>query len=150
MEEQLVSFETAVLAKEKGFNEHVHACYNSKGIIEDLNNIWNCGCEGGMQLEEWFYDYNNYKHLELISTPTQSLLQKWLRDVHNTHVVLIPKFDLINPENINYYWKIISNTNTEIIQKASLDKEGTGSYWTVCEEALEVGLGQALLLINTK
>jgi hypothetical protein len=81
MREKLISIKTAELAKEKGFNWY---------------------CEGGY-IQERFLEKNNYSHeFKLIlhcdhlvkiplhnpyyDAPTQSLLQKWLREVHNLQV----------------------------------------------------------------
>lgn len=57
MKDELVKYETAVLAKEKGF----------------------------IVLCKMFYDPN-------ISAPEQSLLQRWLREVHNIHIYVEPLF----------------------------------------------------------
>ena len=140
MEEQLISFETAKLAKEKGFKEFSYACYKEDGILENLNNIWHCGCEGGMELDEWFYDYNNYKHKKLISAPTQSLLQKWLRDAHKIHIRIDPQS---SRDSLVFYAELFSlklyNQTFKEFTRLSLPLSGL-SY----EEALEKGLLAAL------
>ena len=33
---------------------------------------------------------------------SQSILQKWLRNVHNIHIIIEPVFDDMN--NIEYFW----------------------------------------------
>ena len=65
MEEQLISFETAKLAKEKGFKWTAH--------------------------NKLFYNDNSSLNIiefseEDIPAPTQALLQKWLREVHKIYI----------------------------------------------------------------
>lgn len=77
MEEKLVSFETAKLAKKKGFKEDcTHRFYyqeyhsgNGKWMHDVVGKFdWNCS--------------------DNISIPAQSLLQKWLREKHGVHIHL--------------------------------------------------------------
>ena len=117
MKEQLVSFKTAKLAKDKGFNWKVSLHYESNG---------NC-----------FFDKVecNFNNVELIcSAPTQSLLQKWLREVHNIHITVTS----ISQESWQYH-----------IQKPK-DKLGDNynEDYENYEEALEDGLQEALKLIK--
>ena len=96
MVEQFISFETAILAKRKGFNIKVQLGYQShrgqppcitgeKYKHKDFDK-----CPTYLSLQET--DYNNYKYSEeeTWSMPTQSLLQKWLRNKHDIVVVCIP------------------------------------------------------------
>jgi len=129
MEETFVSFETAKLAKEKGFDIHCKKYFNQKN---------------GECYENMDFPYNSFNGN--LFAPTQALLQKWLRGVHNVHVYLNPKFDLINPETVNYFWVILCNKHNKIEQKASYGVGG--SYWTIYEEALEEALKEALRLIK--
>ena len=131
MEEQLITFETAKLAKDKGFKEFSYACYKEDGILENLNNIWHYGCEGGMELDEWFYDYNNYKHKKLISAPTQSLLQKWLREEYSIQVMVTSH---------NHAW-------VAIVENAFTPYKWINNFNSY-ENALEQGLLEALKLIK--
>jgi hypothetical protein len=65
MKDQLISFETAKLAKEKGFNEAVYGRYMfNPNEIESYDK---------MHRNSWDENY--------LAAPTQSLLQGWLRDV---------------------------------------------------------------------
>lgn len=101
----IISFETAKLAKEKGFKY------------------------------KWGVDFDGYDDSLYIDCPTQSLLQKWLREEHNIH--------------IDMYRNAIGF-------QCNLDKAGCGTHIrkvTDCEEytyeqALEQGLQEALKLIK--
>lgn len=130
MKDTLINFETAILAKEKGFN------------IEQLKGFWfNSKFHKDGQEIEFLQDVKNSKILRLresetfeignpfVYRPTQFLLAKWLREVHKINVYCSP---CQHDENL-WYNNIASHIPVF-----------TGKY----EEALELGLYQALLLIN--
>ena len=71
--EDYVSFETAKLLKEKGFDEECFAAYNGNGKL--------------YKFDEEVDDNTPYWS----DAPTLQMAMKWLRDVHNIHVV--PKYD---------------------------------------------------------
>lgn len=116
MKEQLITFETAKLAKYKGFEELV-----SNGFYYD-------------GVETWYKD--QYKDI-LILRPSQSLLQKWLREKHDIHIVVY----VFKPENKNRYCcDIVSDVFEENLE----DDQSFDTY----EESLEQALYQALELIK--
>ena len=143
MEDTRVTFKTAKLAKEKGFNERVHYFYKVKS--ENDVELYGCtrkelvGFKGYVHIYHKVRDYHTNKEklnakLYRCSAPTQSLLAKWLREKHNIH--------LIAYKNINidgYDWCYITTDGITNIN----------SYKTY-EEAYEIGLYQALKLINNK
>ena len=70
MKERLITFETAKLAKEKGFTEICNDAYVSIGILEE-----------GLKLgNKWERDYT------FVTAPTQSLLQNWLWEIYKIWV----------------------------------------------------------------
>lgn len=77
MKEQLVSFETAKLAKELGFNWKVRTYYGH-------------ACNPHITYDKEDYsipaDFNSDDYKGLISAPTQSLLYKQIRDVHKHYI----------------------------------------------------------------
>ena len=119
MEEQLVSFETAKLANEKGFFEWTQHRYNKKGLFNESKS-WS------------------------ISAPTQSLLQKWLREVHNLHIEILPFFQ----DSLFGYNVCVYKTQRERIEYElnEINNPIHCDYKTY-EEALEEGLQEALKLI---
>ena len=125
MEDTRITFETAKLAKEKGFyqepNRRKVPYYNYKGEFNgDVTDF----------LRKYLREEDT-SEVESVSAPTQSLLAKWLREEHNIH--------LIAYKNINidgYDWCYITTDGITNIN----------SYKTY-EEALEAGLYQALLLL---
>ena len=146
MQEQIITFETAKLVKEKGFNIPVIKYYTPKGY---------CSESEGYQTERleesnWNNGMGSYPTLSkdvCCSAPTQSLLQKWLREVHQLYVEVqvdqttYPKFHfevtrfIGNPKDLSEReWGWESKYHAEYLYR---------TY----EEALEEGLQIALKLI---
>lgn len=129
MEEIIISFETAKIAKEKGFDWCVLFGYKPDGSRVDYD------IEGG------YYDYNQLDQ-EKLSAPTQALLQRWLREVHNIHVSAFP----VMKNRYFYSISTILDFNLKKIKGSPYySKEAKLSY----EEALEKGLQESLKLIKT-
>jgi len=116
MRDELISFETAVLAKEKGYSlpitKYSEKYYNKEGKFQEVSYKSTVNLDNG-ELE----------------CPSQSLLQRWLREVHNINVYCIPC-----QHNENLWYNNIASHNPVF----------TGKY----EEALEVGLQEVLKLIK--
>jgi hypothetical protein len=121
MDDQLVSFETAKLAKERGFISK-----SPYYQIDDADKIDLVDMKG-------FPLHSNNEDGDYYEAPTQSLLQKWLREIHN-NVVLIARW---TDGHHNLFYHAIVNGNTVV-------NDGFTTY----EEALEVGLYETLKLIN--
>jgi len=136
MEDTLITFETAKLAKEVGFNGR-GTTHFSDGLSIRFSYVKDNST--GTHVVKYI-DWNKHdKFADNISRPTQSLLQKWLREVHNLHVVAIPstlgtgkwyyhRFDLLD---------LNRDSEPELVDK-----------YDTYEEALEAGLAYALKLIK--
>lgn len=126
MEEQTITFGTAILAKEKGFIFHTLANYE-------------CDEDGTVKEIQWKFK-NLGDFLDNLHTPvcTQSLLQKWLREIHNIHIVITLEFSESLKEL--WYYGLLSIKGNEINE---LGDEGYTTY----ELALEAALQEALKLI---
>tara|TARA_R110002012_G_C11226492_1_gene563360 strand:+ start:39 stop:455 length:417 start_codon:yes stop_codon:yes gene_type:complete len=85
MKEELISFETAKLAKEKGFDiEVLNHYYSTEGM--------NTG--NGKDCDMFMDDVKNSEiEPDEYSAPTQSFLQKWLREKYNLHPYVTPYGD---------------------------------------------------------
>lgn len=104
MEEQLVSFETAKLAKEKGFDYKTSYGYHNDEELTEHSILQNQGDymwsdeleteiyyieEYSPNCKAWDWNRSNY----YTSAPTQSLLQKWLREKHELFITIESMWD---------------------------------------------------------
>jgi hypothetical protein len=135
MNEELITFETAKLAKEKGFNWNTIHYFEEELITNVVREYQSeTGQPGYADPYDWNLpdeynpDYTNW------SRPTQSLLQKWLREVHNIYI-------WVSPIAVNdYKYTILSG----IFLKWEGEKFGLDTY----ESALEIALQKGLTLIK--
>jgi hypothetical protein len=141
MKEELISFETAKLAKEKGFQELCYYYYKNGKLIEpSLENGSSTDIEFEVELTE-LLENRNYKYYNTISVPTQSLLQKWLREEHNIHIDLTT--DLYDDLETMCF------RGFAILKMKKFKNPLYESYdvFKTYEQALEKGLQEALKLI---
>ena len=139
MEDKLISFDTAKLAKEKGFDVSVNTYY-------DLSNVFT---KDKQSLSEYTIslDYNSktkypqFKEKCYISRPTQSLLQKWLREKHNLHIMLNTS---INTNGKATFYCNTIKFGKNLYKSMFRSKSLIYTY----EEALELGLQEGLKLIK--
>ena len=150
MEDIRITFETAKLAKKKGFDikgQNVFDLKNNNKIInfkdlaiqEFIDDVETAGYldKAFNYLKEDINrtDDNSDKDYYLLA-PTQSLLSKWLREKHNIIV-------LVDYEGIDgYYYKYYYYINE--VQKY----DASGKNYITFEEAHEIGLQEALKLIK--
>jgi hypothetical protein len=118
MKEELVTHPTAKLAKEKGFDIITEQMYGNQIIP---------------QLEQYNQTrWNIYKDYYL--APSQSLLQRWLREVHNINVIV--------DTNIDGFFVSI-----KFRIKYNFGDINIIDIYNIYELALETGLQEALKLI---
>lgn len=149
MKETKITFETAKLAKEKGFqlgssNSYCqyHTDYNydndpshresyKKGQIQFLMDSFM------INDEKEIGDFSN-EYYTLYEAPSQTLLQKWLREKHNIDVYIVPSGASKKLRNNLYHfilwYKDEYQTESEVSSK-------------IYEEAMERGLFTALRLL---
>jgi len=147
MIEDLVLFETAKLAREKGFNAPCYAWFYiyPKGtqnprkhwkivsILEEDEVHELVGGQYGKTISDKYSNSIDQPHI--LARPTQSLLQKWLREVHKIDVIpLTVRFT--GYSEVGYYTYAVKS-----IQPVKNYKFDT---W---ELAFEAGLQEALNLI---
>ena len=92
MKDTLVSYDLALLAKEKGFDEITDVIYNTQynknTLMSNFNNLKNS-------------DGNN----PLLSAPTLSLLQKWLREKFDIEIFVTKREFAAECDN-GYYFTV--------------------------------------------
>ena len=128
MQESRISFNTATLAKEKGFNWGCNMYYQDSPRAGSfaINNINNS------LIDELHKEDPNC--VIYYACPTQSLLHKWLREVHKLSVEVGNEYQL---KSWNCYIVNQDNDSKPILTK---DDE----YFSTYEAALEEGLYKAL------
>lgn len=137
IEEQYVSFETAKMAKEKGFNEKTDSYYTTIGDKIFLTHIWNDNFIPFPENNDEFTRLSVHAradNMSYISAPTKSLLAAWLREIKMIKVFI--DFDCFN-----------SGTYRWIISTDGLSWKEFKSGYKTFEEAMEEGLRKALKLI---
>jgi len=132
MKEELISFKTAKLAKEKGFDEWCYAWYYEDKLVSYRPTKEGVPSNGVRRNHS---NQFNDSHLHC-SAPTQSLLQRWLREEHDLHIKMIP----YKGKDPTFYQSEVDGMGTGCLVETINDD----SY----ENILEVSLFQALKLIN--
>lgn len=126
MEEQLINFETARL-------------YDLDKTIFDIHN--GCYTEDGEFLSEADPKYGLTKYYP---APTQSLLQKWLREKHKIEIsietIWADKFRT-TPNYIPWVYYTLEEEDEKLEDESPI-------YFKTYEEALEIGLQEALNTIK--
>lgn len=146
MKEELISFETAKLAKEKGYkngNSNIFTEYHSTYDYDGDPNHRESYKKGDVSPDSNFYMVNNEanigdlsnEHYTLYERPTQSLLQKWLREIPKISIVID---DFITNEKIRYYHKV-ENLGW---QDANSCEEPYETYEEAREDALKIALNK--------
>lgn len=135
MKDELVSFEVAELAKQKGFNLK---CYwfctykrksptNNQSFFPQLGEYKNFNTK-----DKGFY--------ELFSLPTQSLLKEWIEATFGIVIYLKPSYDHLNCELKGFFIKLNNKHGGEV----------KASYFSLDDKykGLNIILKEALKLIK--
>jgi len=120
--EDYVSFETAKLLKEKGFDESIKTCYHK-------NKFWEYSCNKTYNGDIFKFEENEY------SAPTLQMAMKWLREEKGITIVPIVSSIL---DNEKFLWDveiIVAKTNKTYYQ---------GWVYEQYEEAVEAAIKYCL------
>jgi hypothetical protein len=121
MEEYKVNFDTALMAKEKGFDEICYYHFGSDGHPFESRN------PQGSKNSQW---------VKCVARPTQAFLQQWLREVHEIDVNPVLK-----AKGFKFY-------NVSIVKYNTIDYTEDQNF--TFTQALEFGLLKGLKLIPEK
>lgn len=116
--EDYVLFEIAKLLKEKGFDKKLQYYYDTDGIL--------VRCRRG----EYFSNKSN-----VFIAPTLQMTEKWLRRVHNIHIVIkiIKTYG-----NTKYYYELYGTKNRSLCVVCDIYKgESWDSNERACNEAIK-------------
>ena len=139
MEDQIVSFETAMLLKEKGFNEPCSHYYEDN----DLYKLGYYHGEGtGFVRNNSPIDGRFLCEKMQCTAPTQSLAQKWLRETRNITFNANPHS---NDGKIIYVVTIkVISSNKYIDFNVMIDTSNKAIMFDTYEDAIESGLKYCL------
>ena len=121
IEEQFVSFDTAKMLKEAGFDVPCFNQYTERGTI------WHCDCP------------ENFNKSQCVtSCPTQDLAARWLREVYNVAI-----YSLYDDDMEQWFYVVDAFTKNPVINGF-----WSGSEYDDYESAFEDGLREAIKLIK--
>jgi hypothetical protein len=131
MTEKLVTYKTAVLLKEKGFNVPCYEFYliDTQALYED---------------GDIFEKTNHNEFPDIVSAPKQSLVQKWMREIHGFIV-------LIQYDRFAKYSSFILDSKLEWHEYNSEFTSGIDygtAYCETYEECLEQSILHSITLIK--
>ena len=132
--EQYITLETAKLAKQAGFDWRTYPHYQD--IYKD--ELLKAGLSG---------NWNQYK--DCCSAPTQSVLQKWLREEKGYHIYISHTYTAIDCQ-IKSIWEVLYEKMSFLKPNSILileDDFGRSLAFDTYEAALEAGLQKCLLEI---
>ena len=123
--EDYVSFETAKLLKEKGFDEPVLKFYDNKGEVAEL----------------YCRPQNKPITGDTYKCPTLQMTMKWLREVHNKIIVPGISLDDRTSSTINHYivgiWYVPKNNGGAFCYTLPTPYNRYSSFEEACESAIK-------------
>ena len=125
--EEICTYEVCKLAKEKGFPQHIG---NDAYIVEnEYDDEYEVGCCYPIP---FIPDY-----LPTITAPTQSLLQRWLREEKGIHILV--EYEWVEGiDDWTFYAYIKKVNNAKVVDDAI--KSGFNTYELALEDALAYSL----------
>ena len=118
--EDYVSFETAKLLKEKGFDENCAALYSLESAKLDKRGVG--------------YVFNNSQWDFYITAPTLQMAMKWLRENYGLHCD-------IGYDDLDWFWNIISvSDDVPVEDRPKMIQLGTAchkTYENACADAIK-------------
>lgn len=125
IEESYVSFDTAKMLKEAGFDVPCTSQYT------EGKSIWNVGYPDNFNQDEFGY-----------SRPTQALAARWLREVHR----IVVDVTFIPPLTGGDVWRYFIGNMDDMVWNG--DYVPSDEFYRTYEKALEEGLCEAIKLIK--
>lgn len=156
---KLINVNTALLARDLGFNIHCDWRFDEENNNELINwkdfRVKECieydrcyAYKAVEYLENNYYDTFDNKEIGFyLAAPTQSVLQEWLRDVHEINVFVFCYGFGYYPIHDNIP---LPTSKVEYVDRRWNVKNELNLGFNTYEEALEIGLFEALKLILKK
>lgn len=125
-QEDYISYETAKLLKEKGFTLPVKNYYSL--YTEDVKH----------NLQRKYGAKKNWNSFAFaVSRPSQSLVMKWLREVHHLHISIEMGFDVDNHQYYFFVPSICKFSSKTGEYQTPFDEREFDSYKEACEAAIK-------------
>ena len=123
--EDYVSFETAKLLKEKGFDEDINFWYNENG-----NEIF------FQQKYDIMYNWRVRQGMKIYQCPTLQMVMKWLREVYKIIPIILTDE---NSQDSFYYWFRIDTIKEGKWEDAIYreNEKAFPTYEEACEAAIK-------------
>ena len=139
MKDEIVSFETAILLKEKGFNEPCSYYYEDDELYKLC--YYQGNGTGFVRNSSPINDRLSCEEMQC-TAPTQSLAQKWLRETRNITFNANPHS---NDGKIIYVVTIkVISSNKYIDFNVMMDTSNKATMFDTYEDAIESGLKYCL------
>lgn len=122
--EDYVSFETAKLLKEKGFDEATIGYYNTLCEIPERIKFF----------DSPIFIYGSDGLIGCIQAPTLQMAMKWLREIHNLEIY--PYHNNCTIYNSKWWFEIIEYPNS-VAEYESGKNEEFDTYEEACEAAIK-------------
>ncbi len=126
--EDYVSFETAKLLKEKGFDEECSCFYNNIDYGTP-----------GLEVDGRLYYKNSALDDEEYAAPTLQMVMKWLREAHNIFIGISVCERYENQMDVEtkvmFFFELLSLKDKQIIDRYS--QEYVHTYEEACEAAIK-------------
>jgi len=127
--EDYVSFETAKLLKEKGFDESISMVYMSYGHLRKLNRYDSIRNSNYNDITKNYFEY---------TAPTLQMAMKWLREEKKMGIEINTNFDLDDDSKWHYeYGFCIFQLSGSFEKCAECDYDGYKTYEEACEAAIQ-------------
>lgn len=139
--EDYVSFETAKLLKEKGFLNEIDL-----RITQNLSFYDNIGLTHNL---DKYYDRLIQDKIDFVVAPTLQMAMKWLREVHNLCLFIIPAtidetfrtgYALYPQCDSKWEWCASKNDGSKATFGFNINIKYCDSYEQACEEAIKYSL----------
>lgn len=137
--DEIVTYEVAKLAKEKGFDCKVYNYYQAKKhYCETFRGIELHSVCWKLETDDCYSRYNKGSE-DIVSAPTQSLLQRWLREAKGVQITINYQKGC-HEEKPSYDHSIYRFTADFSDEEFDIFKEGYETYELALEDALKYAL----------
>ena len=152
--EDYVSFETAKLLKENGFNHWCYKCYGTavyhKGVpisFDEECDLKSEGLENEIEYVDggYLYDFgcdNRKKDAKVWAAPTLQIARKWIKEKYKRHIeVRITNHSISDMVNvIRYYWIIFDAETARCASRRRRRRLNYGIVLLICRSDVRVWL----------